>query len=159
MGVTNYVWDGQQYLMETDESGATQAVWTNEPDEYTNLVSQDRGGTSHYAHFDALGSTRQLTDDSETVTDEWSYDAWGNEISRIGTTEFPFQFVGRFGYFFDSETDAFYIIHRIYGPEIARWWSVDPLRFVDGINTYKPYFIPFDVDPSGTKALLTSTRI
>ena len=126
MGVTNYVWDGQQYLMETDGSNTTQAVWTNEPDQYTNLVSQRRAGTTHYAHFDALGSTRGLTDDGEIVTDDWSYGAWGNVVSHSGTTDFPFQFIGRFGYRYDSENDSFYIVHRIYEPETGRWLSVDP---------------------------------
>jgi hypothetical protein len=76
--------------METDETNTTQAVFTNEPDKYSNLISQRRDGTSQYGHFDALGSTRQLTDDNEAVTDQRIYDGFGNTVSHTGTTEFPF---------------------------------------------------------------------
>lgn len=151
MPVTNFVWDGNQYLMETNEANTTQAVFTNEPDEHTNLISQRRDGASQYAHFDAVGSTRQLTNASETVTDEWNYDAWGNEVLRSGVTEFPFQFVGMFGYYFDSETNTFYIIRRILEPENGRWLSADPLLFTDGANMY--WYVrnrpTIDVDQSG----------
>ena len=137
MPVTNYVWDGRQYLMETDESNTTQAVWTNEPDEYTNLISQHRGVATQYPHFDALGSTRQLTDANETITDAWFYDAWGDILARSGTTIFPLLFAGRFGYFYDPDTETFYIIHRIYEPDSGRWMSVDPTRFADDLNCYR----------------------
>jgi hypothetical protein len=34
-------------------------------------------GDTHAYHFDALGSTRLLTDGAEVVTDEYVFDAWG----------------------------------------------------------------------------------
>ena len=139
MPVTNYVWDEDQYLMETDETNTTQAVFTNEPDESTNLISQHRGGASQYAHFDALGSTRQLTDDAETATDDWNYDAWGNVASRTGLTEFPFQFVGMFGYFYTPETNAFYVVHRILGPDNGRWLSPDPRASIQEYSNLYEY--------------------
>ena len=122
-GTKRFVWDGQQYLVETDASNTTQAIWTNEPDQFTNLVTQRRGGATQYPHFDALGSTRQVTDLSEAITDTWLYDAWGNVLAHAGITIFPMQFVGMFGYFYDPDTNTFYIIHRILEPENARWWS------------------------------------
>ena len=35
------------------------------------LISTNREGTKRYFHFDAVGSTRALTDSSETVTDTY----------------------------------------------------------------------------------------
>ena len=159
MSVTNYIWDGQQYLMETDDSNTTTAAYTNEPDQYTNLISQHRHSATQYAGFDGLGSTRQLTNSSETVIDKWKYDAWGNIVSHTGSTEFPFQFVGRFGYYFDSETDAAYVIHRIYQPENGRWWSMDPLSFVDGLNEFQYVLnqIVQSIDPSGQERWVCCT--
>ncbi len=152
MPVTNYVWDGDQYLMETDETNTTQAVFTNEPDEYTNLISQRRDGATQYPHFDALGSTRQLTNAAEAITDVLLYDAWGNVLVRVGVTIFPLQFVGRVGYFFDPDTNTFCIIFRIYEPETGRWGSLD-LLFSDGFNRYlyaknRPTSL---IDPNGLK--------
>lgn len=42
--------------------------------------------TTRYNHFDALGSTRKLTDGSGTVTDTHTYDAWGKQTASTGST-------------------------------------------------------------------------
>ena len=151
MVTTNYLWDGESYLGETDENHAFKALFTNLPDRYTNLVSQRRASATSYAHFDALGSTRQLTDQSGSVTDELLYDAWGKEVSRTGSTNLPFQFVGRYGYYRDDETDAFYILARTYQPSIARWWSQDPAIILLDFTLFRycrnrPLF---SIDPGG----------
>jgi RHS repeat-associated protein len=151
MVATNYVWDGQQYLMETDDSNTVQAVWMNEPDQYTNLISQRRSAATQYPHFDAMGSTRHLTDVGENVTDAWIYDAWGNVVSRVGVAVFPLQFVGRFGYYYDPDTNTFYIIRRILEPENGRWWSIDPWWISSWANTfiYARNNLLIIIDPSG----------
>ncbi len=138
MPVTNYVWDelSDNMLMETDELGATKAEYTNEPDEFGGLISQRRGGTTSYYHFDGQGSTRALTDSTETVTDTNIYDAWGVNVSTSGTTENPFRYAGEFGYYFDVELESHSVRRRRYEATIARWASVDPRRFVDGPNQY-----------------------
>ena len=41
-GTTNFVWDGQDVLLETDVSNNTQVTYTQTPDIYGNLVSQRR---------------------------------------------------------------------------------------------------------------------
>ncbi len=64
-GTKKFVWDEQNYLGETDGSNDTQAVYTNEPRRYGNLISQRRGSTSHWFHFDAIGSP------TCPVADEW----------------------------------------------------------------------------------------
>ena len=50
MPVTKYIWDpvGDNVLMETDESDVTQAVYTNEPEEFGEVVSQNRNGTKSF---------------------------------------------------------------------------------------------------------------
>ena len=144
MAVTEYIWDveSDNVLQETDDLGATTATYTNEPDEFGGLVSQNRGGAESYYHFDALGSTRELTDDTETVTDTNMYDAWGVDVASSGTTENPFRWVGRLGYHFDEGTGEYYVRARRYESLIARWRSKDPIglgghdanlyRYVDG---------------------------
>ena len=36
---TNYIWDDDAVLMETDETGATTATYTREPDQFGSLIS------------------------------------------------------------------------------------------------------------------------
>ena len=91
-----------------------------------------------YIHFDALGSTRELTDSSETVTDTFLYDAWGNEVSRTGTTVIPFTWNGMWGYYWDADTGTFQVRARPLEPEIAVWLVIDPIGFGTGdVNLYR----------------------
>lgn len=152
MPTTNYIWDEQNYLAETDENNVVQTVYTNEPQQYGNLISSRISGTTSYHHFDALGSTRQLTNAAGTVTDSAIYDAWGNVVSRTGTTGIVFLWVGVVGYYFDVETGHFYVRARIYGPTIGRWTAKDAARRAPEIM--RPYAYcgnsPVSrVDPSG----------
>jgi len=149
MPVEHYIYDGQNILEETDEFGNTQASYTYEPEEYGELISQHRDGKTSYYHYDALGSTRQLTDETETVTDTYTYNAWGETIEQTGTTTNPFRWIGNVGYYWDEETQDYYVRARYYGSTIGRWSRTDLLDFSDGLNLYLAYFIPNKVDPSG----------
>ena len=126
-GTKKFVWDDQNYLAETDGTDDTQVVYTNEPRYYGNLISQRRGSTTSWYHFDALGSTRQLTDATQGITDQRIYDAWGSVVGSDGMTVFPFQFVGNLGYCTDADHGNIYIRARLYQPVLSRWWSADPL--------------------------------
>ncbi len=152
-GTKKFIWDDQRYLAESENNGNINAIYTNEPAIFGDLVSQYRkSGTtwsSSYCHQEALGSTIELTDIAEVVTDRYLYDAWGNVNSSSGTTKNTFQFTGVFGYYFDADTESQYIRARIYSPTIGRWMSVDPIKFADGFNLYSMYAIPNEIDPSG----------
>jgi RHS repeat-associated protein len=139
-GLTNFLWDDQRYLADqrpavagTDDQNEIQAVYTNEPQQYGNLISQYRKGptiwTPSYYQYDALGSTRALTDDIGDATDTYLYDAWGNEIDVTGSTLNPFRWVGDVGYYWDGGTGTFYIRARVYEPVRGRWMSQDPLFY------------------------------
>jgi len=66
-GTTNFIWDGQDVLLETDVSNNTQVTYTQTPAGYGDLVSQRRSTTTSFYHHDALGSTLALTGSDETV--------------------------------------------------------------------------------------------
>ncbi len=133
---TKYVWDNQNYLQETNASDVTQVTYTNEPRTYGNLISQRKAGASHYYLFDALGSTRLLTDASENISESLLYDAWGNLVGSAPTMAVPFRWVGELGYLFVLSTADYSVRARVYQPGIGRWISQDPIGFVDGLNLY-----------------------
>jgi len=126
-----YIWDDEDdvVLMEKDENGATTAVYTHEPGLHGELISQRRGETTSYYHYDGLGSTVALTNASEEVTDTFRYRAYGDPIVRTGTTENPFRWVGSLGYYWDEELGQYYVRARHYDPGLACWLSVDPIGY------------------------------
>jgi len=140
-GTTKYVWDGQNVLLETNVGNVVQAVHTLEPRLYGNQVSQRRGTTSSYYHFDALGSTLGLTGSAGTATDSYVYRAFGELVASSGTTSNPYRYVGRLGYSYDVDLANYHVRARRYDPPSGRWWSRDPIGFGGGDeNLYRYVF-------------------
>lgn len=155
---TNYIWDEDNLLAEADGSNVIHTVYTNEPERNGNLVSSRISGATSYHHFDAMGSTRQVTNLAGAVTDTMVYDAWGNVIARTGLTDIMPLWIGELGYYYDVETGQFGIRERTYGPSIGRWTSQDPAGFIDGPNLYcyVSNSVILYADPRGRHQLLLS---
>ena len=121
-----------------EENDGTPVYYIREPN--GALIARDfavgESRSIQYYHFDALGSTRALTDDDGDVTDRYSYDAWGN-TTHTGSTEQPYQFVGQLGYYThwqDENLDLIQLGVRFYDPETGRFTQRDPA--MDGLNWY-----------------------
>ena len=132
-------------------------VYTHEPGQYGDLISQHDGTSSKFYHFDARGDTREITDESENVTDTRTYDAWGNVVASTGSTPTPYQFVGKLGYAFDSALDQYYIRARWYTPPSGRWETFDPT--LGPVSPYVPPFIPMPLIPPTPGAGLPALRL
>ena len=130
-GTKLFVWDDQNYLAETNAAGATETAFTTEPSTYGSLISHRKDGASTTYHFDALGSTRALTDASETVLERYNYTAFGTLLGSP-TLLTPFLWGGMVGYYWDAALATQYIRARHYQPAIARWISLDPIGFAGG---------------------------
>ena len=104
-------------------------------------------------HFDALGSTRLLTNSSGAVTDTYGYDAWGG-ASQGGSTVQPYQFVGQLGYYFPVQDENFPLLQlgvRFYDPaQTGRFTQRDAVRMHSrSAHTYCASRPTLYVDPSG----------
>ncbi len=116
---------------------------------YTPGLSERRGTTSKFYHGDALGSTRGITNASQTVTDSVLYDGSGMVVSRTGTTPTPFGFVGKGQYQTDNDSGLQLLGYRYYDASVGRFISSDPAKAGDNWyaccnnNPFKK------VDPSG----------
>ena len=108
-GTTKHVWDGQNILLETDGSNIIQVVYTLQPMLYGNLISQRRSGTTSFYLFDGLGSTTQLANSTGSVTDSYLYDSFGNILLTSGSTTNWFRYVGRLGYYYDTDLNQYYL--------------------------------------------------
>jgi len=87
-------------------------VYTNEPGPYGPLMSQRRGGQTNYYHFDGQGSTRQMTDASQNVTDSARYSAFGEVLGISGSTTNPFGYKGAIGYYVNAQSPELYVRAR-----------------------------------------------
>ena len=152
---TNYLWDydNDSLLMETDGSHTATAVYTVEPEPFGKVIAQERGSTTSYYHYDALGSTRQLTDSTGTVTDTYTYDAWGEEVASTGATANPFRWVGQIGYYWDVELGSYSIRARTHESAIARWTATDPLDAALATYMFCENSPSSKADPSGLRVI------
>ena len=104
-----YVWEGNSY--------------------YSALIYSMLGGAWRYHLCDGLGSTRQLLQHLSpySVTDTYSYEAFGNVLSSTGTTPNPYQYVGSLGYYKSGDPHLLHVGARYYMPEAGRFLTQDPL--------------------------------
>ena len=126
-GTTNHIWDLENILEETNQSNVTQVIYTLQPVGYGNVVSQDRKGTVRFYLFDGLGSADRLAGPTGLVTDNYVYEAFGAIAFTHGPTINPFKYIGRLGYYWDTDLAQDYVRARYYNPSLGRFLSVDPL--------------------------------
>jgi RHS repeat-associated protein len=118
---TSYLLDANrdyaQVLEEYDSSG-TKVSYVHGID----LISQNRSGAKSFYLVDGLGSTRALTDASGVVTDRYIYDAYGNVLSSIGSTQNSYLYTGEQ---FDAGVGQYYLRDRYYNQAVGRFTRGD----------------------------------
>ena len=104
------------------------------------------------------------------VVVEYKYDAWGNHEAEVAEEEYavlaeknPYRYRG---YYYDSETDLYFLQTRYYDPEVGRFISRDSIEYaapesINGLNLYaycgnNPVM---NVDPTGTFLVWLLTRL
>ena len=107
-----------QVLEETDGVGALQVEYVHGDD----LISQNRGGVKRYYHYDGQASTRQLSDDSGTIQDEYNYDAFGVLRNQTGSTSNSYLYTGEQ---FDANLGLYYLRARYYNQSTGRFINMD----------------------------------
>ncbi len=132
--VTNYLWDQLSpygdVVLETDAAGATLASYSLGAGE---LLSQTRASTTSYYLHDGQGSVRQLANAAGSVTDSYTYSAFGQTLSHTGSSINPYQYTGQQ---FDSSTGLYDLRARYYDPSVGRFLSQDtfPIDFNNPIE-------------------------
>jgi len=83
-------------------------------------------GDSSFFHYDALGSTQELTDANEDITDTYRYNAWGQVLVRTGTTTNPHTYVGKERYYLTPDPLLYLLGLRYYELTLGRFITLDP---------------------------------
>jgi RHS repeat-associated protein len=161
-GTTKHVWDGQNVLLETDGADATGVVYSLEPVQFGNLISQRRSGATKTYHFDPLGSTDRLTASDQTVTDSYLYQAFGEILASSGSTTNPWRYGGRLGYYLQTDLAENYVRARWNDPAFGRWLSQDP-QYLAGILPLLYAYVGngpvVQIDPSGLQLARYTTML
>ena len=147
----NYLFNGVRVYAKYDDSWSEQARFMIEgASYYDQLVATRTGGAWYYPLYDALGSARRLINASQSVTDTYSYDAFGNVTSQSGSTYNPYRYVGALGYYSaDYTTGLLHLGARYYNPSAGRFATSDPKRRPDRSYTYAENAATAGVDPTG----------
>ena len=100
------------------------------------------GGQVYYYLYNAQGDVMALYDNDLNIVTEYTYDSWGRVLSITGSLAEtvgkanPFRYRG---YYYDDETELYYLNSRYYDPETGRFINLDnQLSSNDptGLNTF-----------------------
>lgn len=133
----------------------------------TGVVGVKIGGATYYYRKDIQGNIIAVLKSDGTVEAEYFYDAWGkNEVKKSNGDNYGNYGIGALnpfryrGYYYDKETELYYLQSRYYDPEVGRFISQDNLDYADpetinGLNLYaycgnNPVM---NVDPTGGFAI------
>jgi RHS repeat-associated protein len=89
------------------------------------MLQGSPGGNARYFESEGIGSVRSLLDDNGNKTDVWRYTAFGEELSRSGTSTQPYAFAGEP---FDKHSNLANHRARWLNPRAGIFVSADPAR-------------------------------
>ncbi len=133
--MTNYVYDaGGNLLAEADKDGNILHYYIH--GKGLLAVVAETPTRMYCYHYNATGSTIAMTDEAQTVVNQYSYDPHGNILSRQEQIPQSFKYVGQYGVM--AEPNGFYYMRaRYYDPQVGRFVSEDPSGFEGGdVNLY-----------------------
>lgn len=145
-GTVHYIYDGHHVIADLDENENLLRTYTYGQgiDAIQSMTAYDAETNTYTYLRDHLNSVVGLVDESGSIVESYTYDAYGNtkvfnangeEIGRsaIGN-RYAFQ-----GREIDWETGLYYFRARWYDPDTGRWCSKDPLGIAGGLNLYEAF--------------------
>ena len=143
--IHDYILEGNKIIKET-VSGSRNYVLNFDYDMHGELIGFEYNKNSYFYVRDALGNINHIIDSSGNLMISYKYDEWGKLIDTITTSTFalilsginPFIYKG---YYYDKETQLYWVSSRYYSPELCRWISPDSIEYLDpesinGLNLY-----------------------
>ena len=117
-----------------------------------DLLTQHSSGYSHVFHYDALGTTRALTDATGELADSYLYESFGGLLEQTGSTDNVYLYAGEQ---FDQDLGLYYLRARYMDSGVGRLTQMDTFQGVRGrpITLNKYVYANSDavnwLDPSG----------
>ena len=108
-----------------------------------SFIHQSNGVKKAYFYVrNLLQDVSEIIDEYGNTITKYLYDPYGNVIEQIDNNNIgilnPFSYRG---YYFDVETQLYWVSSRYYSPELCRWISPDSIEYLDhesinGLNLY-----------------------
>jgi RHS repeat-associated protein len=138
-----YDGDGNRIQKTVDGVTTTYLVDTNNLTGYSQVLEEKRAGIlvkayiygldlvacrdipaakTYYFGYDGQGSVRYLTDSDGNVTDTYDYDAFGNLISKTGSTDNNYLYTGEQ---WDNDLEMYFLRARYMDTDSGRFWGMD----------------------------------
>ncbi len=126
----DYVLDGSKILSETVTDNAYYNSYTLYYiyDASGSITGLHYNGAPYYFQKSIQGDVLRICNASGAVVVEYTYDAWGNILSVTGSMASTLGQYNSFryrGYYYDSETDLYYLNSRYYDAEVGRFINAD----------------------------------
>jgi RHS repeat-associated protein len=123
--ITEYLVDPSgelsQVIAETDGFGNLKAYYVRGND----LLAVIRPTGARFFHADGLGSVHLLTDETGTVTDTYSFSAFGELLAHAGSDPNTYLFAGEP---LEPNSGLYALRARWMDPEVGRFASIDPFQ-------------------------------
>ncbi len=102
------------------------------------------GGSPYYYIYDGIGNIVSIMNSNNERVVNYEYDAFGNVLSITGSDSDTLGVSNHFrykGYYYDMETNLYFLKTRYYSPELCRFISPDSVDYLDpdsinGLNLY-----------------------
>ena len=113
--------------------------------------------TPSFYGYDGHGNVRYLTGNTGTITDRYTYDAFGMPVTTVGATPNSFLYSGEQ---YDGALGAYYLRARYYNPATGRLLAMDPYEGEpsDPVTLHKYSYAQNDpvnvIDPTGRAAVV-----
>lgn len=121
-----------QVVAEIDDKGKEIASYTLGEER----ISVERDSKICYYLFDGHGNVRGLADSKGTVSDTYSYDAYGNLLEKQGNTQNDFLYTGEQ---YNANTGLYYLRARYMNPSTGTFISMDSYQgsIYDPVSLHK----------------------
>jgi RHS repeat-associated protein len=126
----SYVWNyalGLPSVSIIKDDGTTGRYYIHTPGGSLLYSIEADTNARRFYHFDEMGSTLFLTNDSGAITDSYAYTPYGELTGATGTTDNPFTYIGQLGVMNEPGTSLYYMRARYYDSATGRFLSRDPL--------------------------------
>lgn len=131
---TDYLYNGTRLLREKKGNDTIRYLYDQD-----GMIGMEYNGTSYYYVRNLQGDVTKVIDGSGTVVVQYVYDTWGKVLSTTGSlastvgAKNPIRYRG---YYYDTETNLYYLNSRYYDPEVGRFISPDVVAEGGNLYTY-----------------------